>query len=147
MGTRTRAHLSARRRAVGFAAILLVALILALLDAQALPAPPRPAYGPANLYGAIIAPGPGWGFTSGSVSNPGPTISVAPGENVQLWLYSPDSLTHIFFVDYNHDNNSQPPSEPESPQFSSPSTPVSFNFVATTTPGGYWYSCKYHGWF
>src|SRR3989442_4899418 len=53
------------------------------------------------LYGGMST---GWGLSSASQSNPGPTIIVNQGDTVGLSLHSVDaaSTTHIWFIDYNN---------------------------------------------
>src|SRR2546422_7837158 len=53
------------------------------------------------LYGGMST---GWGFSSASQSNPGPTIIVNRGDTVVLSLNSvdPASTTHNWFIDYNN---------------------------------------------
>jgi len=70
------------------------------------------------------------------------TIDAAEGDIIVLHLTSSDSLTHAFFVDYN--GNAVPdPNEPLSPNFTSPTTPISFSFIVTQV-GTFTYYCKYH---
>ncbi len=86
----------------------------------------------------------GWGFTQTSINNPGPTITVTPGELVQLTLNSVDAA-HTFLLDYNGDNISDP-GEPLAAPFSPSPGGSPFNFVAPLTVGQWWYSCTLHGW-
>src|SRR5207245_7628331 len=53
-----------------------------------------------TLYGGMST---GWGFSSASQSNPGPTIIVNRGDTVVLTLNSvdPASTTHNWYIDYN----------------------------------------------
>src|SRR5437879_7110000 len=53
-----------------------------------------------TLYGGMST---GWGFSSASQSNPGPTIIVNRGDTVVLTMNSVDtaSTTHNWFIDYN----------------------------------------------
>jgi len=89
-----------------------------------------------NLYGSAFQ---GWGFTMGSISSPGPIITVNQGDLVNLTLTSADGFTHNFFVDYNGDT--VPSSgEPESPNFS---TVVNYSFKADVL-GTYMYYCQFH---
>ncbi len=90
----------------------------------------------------------GWGFTSSSITDPGPTLTTTPGGTVSLSLFSHDPPTpHQFCVDYEQtpDFLCQTPTEPQSAQFSSSVTPRSFTFTASTTPGNYTYFCVIHG--
>jgi len=91
-----------------------------------------------TLYGAYLE---GWGFTSTSISSPGPTIVVEQGDTINLTLISNDvGITHRFFVSYT--NSSSPSSgEPESQDFSGT---LSYQFAATNTTGTYTYRCAHH---
>jgi len=90
-----------------------------------------------TLYGAAEQ---GWGFTSTSISSPGPTITVEQDDTVNLTLISHDGVTHQFFVSYT--NSSSPSSgDPESAAFSGTTT---YQFVATNTTGTYTYRCAFH---
>jgi heme/copper-type cytochrome/quinol oxidase subunit 2 len=90
-----------------------------------------------TLYGYYLQ---GWGFTSTSISSPGPTIVVEQGDTINLTLISNDGITHRFFVSYT--NSSSPSSgEPESQDFSGTSN---YQFVATNTTGTYTYRCLHH---
>ncbi len=92
-----------------------------------------------TLYGTTQ----GWGFSSTSVTSPGPDLTAATGETVSMTLYSADGVRHNFAVDYN--GNGQPdPSEPISADFRSSTTPLRYNFTATSTPGTYTYYCEFH---
>ena len=90
-----------------------------------------------TLYGSFAQ---GWGFTSASISSPGPTIVVEQGDNVNLTLIGSDGFAHKFFVSYT--NNSSPNlSDPQSPDFSGT---TSLQFVASNTTGTYTYYCSHH---
>jgi len=92
-----------------------------------------------TLYGSALVPG--WGFTAGSITNPGPTITpVSVGDVVNLTLISADGSNHQFFVDYNN-NGIRDPTEPESPTFGT--TPLNFQFTATMS-GNFNYHCAIH---
>ena len=70
------------------------------------------------------------------------TINAAEGDVIVLHLTSSDSLTHAFFVDYN--GNAMPDAnEPISPNFNSPTVPITFSFMITQV-GTFTYYCKYH---
>jgi plastocyanin len=85
----------------------------------------------------------GWGNASGSETNPGPTLFAYPGQNVTLKLYSED-FGHNWFLDANN-NGRDDPGEITSPDFSSATTPLVFNFTAPReTTGPFTYRCKYH---
>jgi plastocyanin len=89
-----------------------------------------------NLFGSASQ---GWGFTAGTLSIPGPNITVAQGDLVNLTLTSQDGFTHRFFVDYNG-NGVIDTGEPASPSFSGT---VNFQFNATTA-GTFTYYCAFH---
>jgi plastocyanin len=90
-----------------------------------------------TLYGSATL---GWGFTSASMSSPGPKIVVDQGDTVNLTLISSDGVNHEFFVSYT--NASSPSSgDPESPEFSGT---VNYQFVASNTTGTYEYRCAFH---
>ncbi len=89
-----------------------------------------------HLFGTALL---GWGFTSGTITSPGPTMTVSQGDLVNLTLTSQDGLPHQFFVDYNG-NGSPDAGEPTSPQFSST---INFQFTATLA-GGFTYRCVIH---
>lgn len=93
-----------------------------------------------TLYGTAQ----GWGFTAGSITSPGPDLTAAPGESVEVTLYSADGVRHNFYVDYNG-NGFPDPDEPLSADFGGrfPS-PITYAFTATMTPGTYAYICDYH---
>jgi FtsP/CotA-like multicopper oxidase with cupredoxin domain len=82
----------------------------------------------------------GWGFTSTSMTSPGPTIVVEQGDIVNLTLTSNDGGLHRFFVSYT--NASAPASgDPQSPDFLST---INYKFNASDTVGTYKYGCYYH---
>ncbi len=92
-----------------------------------------------SLYGDTS----GWGFTPGSITSPGPTITVDQFDEVQLRLEGMDGPPHNFYVDYNRNGNPDPPAEPVSPDFRNSSGPISYSFFANT-PGTFTYYCAYH---
>jgi len=126
---------------IGAFALLLGLGIVPSLLGSAEPGGARPAF-VSELWGGISAP-QGWGFTAPSITNPGPTITVAPGELVDLTLNSID-VGHRFHVDLDG-NNASNPGEPLSTTFfpSPGGTPFSFN--APLSPGAWWYRCAIHG--
>lgn len=93
-----------------------------------------------TLYGGMST---GWGFSSASQSNPGPTIIVNRGDTVVLTLNSvdPASTTHNWFIDYNN-NLTADTGEPKSSDFSG-TTAGSFTFTANKV-GTFTYRCAYH---
>ena len=83
-----------------------------------------------NISGSYAG---GWSVT---------TINAAEGDIIVLHLTSSDSLTHAFFVDYN--GNAMPDSsEPLSPNFNSPTVPITFDFMINQV-GTFTYYCRYH---
>jgi plastocyanin len=89
-----------------------------------------------TLYGSPMA---GWGFTSTSMTNPGPTITVNQYDIVNLTLVSQGGLPHNFFVDYN--NNGVP--DGDEPSSSTFTTTLVFEFNATES-GSFTYYCRFH---
>lgn len=89
-----------------------------------------------SLFGAFNQ---GWGFTSTSITSPGPTISVDQGDLVNLTLTSQDGFLHQFFVDYNG-NSVHDAGEPESASFTAT---TNFSFTADTN-GTFTYRCAIH---
>ncbi len=91
------------------------------------------------LYGSMA----GWGTSAGSISRPGPTLSVRPAQNVTLQLYSSDGITHDWFIDF---TGSMSPAVGDvvSPDFSSPTTPTVFTFEVPAKLGTWTYRCAYH---
>src|SRR5437867_2721112 len=92
-----------------------------------------------TLFGRVVAPA-GWGFTSSSVTTPGPDIRVQPGETVDANITSGDRAPHNWGVDYNG-NGTIDSGEPLS---TTTTASTSFTFTATTTPGVYTYWCFVH---
>ncbi len=90
-----------------------------------------------TLFGTRLS---GWGFTSTTVMSPGPDLTVAAGETVNLSLTSGDGFLHNWGVDYDGDG-SHDSEEPISSNFS---TSTSFTFAAAPTPGTYQYYCFIH---
>jgi hypothetical protein len=81
----------------------------------------------------------GWGFTSASISSPGPAISVNQYDYVNLTLFSYDSNAHRFYVDYNNDSVVDA-GEPVTSSFSSS---IVFGFNASVS-GTFTYRCAFH---
>ncbi len=133
-----------RHLRIAFLTTVLATVFLVGLPLPKIAIPPKAAAASFNLWGSVASAN-GWGFTS-STTNPGPTITVLPGESVTLNLYAQDSITHAFCVDYEAtpDYRCQTPTEPQSPNFSSSTTATTYPFTATTTPGSYTYFCVYH---
>ena len=82
----------------------------------------------------------GWGFNTTDISNPGPTVVVATGDNVTLTLVGADSALHNWFIDYDNDTIDDP-EEPNSGDFMG--TTIVFNFVPDRA-GNWTYRCRVH---
>ena len=94
-----------------------------------------------TLYGETAG---GWGNSTTTLSNPGPTLYVYQGENVSITLYAGDNIPHNWFIDFNG-NNRVDAGEVSSPDFSSSTNAVVFNFtVPTDRIGPSTYLCRYH---
>jgi plastocyanin len=114
-------------------------LICAMLGLSMLTVAVLPVGASVDNYRLFGSASQGWGFTPGSISSPGPTITVTQGDLVNLTLTSQDGFTHRFFVDYNG-NGAPDPGEPASPSFSGT---INFQFNATTS-GTFTYFCQFH---
>ena len=104
--------------------------------------PPRTGISPVNytLYGNAVG---GWGFSSATIREPGPNITVFYGDRVNLTLFGTDSATHSWFIDYNSDMTVSP-GEPNSKDFNVPGNVVgNFSFDAVQ-PGNWTYRCGMH---
>src|SRR4030067_229137 len=117
--------------------LLAVGLMMGSLLLGATPA--RAAAKSFTLYGDGID---GWGFTSGSMTSPGPTITVDQGDTVTMTLYSADSLPHPFHIDYDSDGAGAP-GAPSPGTFSPPPPPLTYAFTAGTS-GTFLYRCTIH---
>lgn len=102
---------------------------------------PQPTF-TSQMWGGI-APA-GWGFTQATISNPGPTVSVTPGEIVDFTLNSID-LFHEWHLDLDGDNITDV-GEPASGQFGPSGSGMPYSFNAPLSSGAWWYSCAVHGW-
>src|SRR5437870_4960372 len=104
--------------------------------------PPRTGISPVNytLYGNAVG---GWGFSSTTIREPGPNITVFYGDRVNLTLFGTDSAPHSWFIDYN-DDMAPSPGEPASKDFNVPGDVVgTFSFDASQT-GNWTYRCHVH---
>ncbi len=104
--------------------------------------PPRTGISPVNytLYGNAVG---GWGFSSTTIREPGPNITVFYGDRVNLTLFGTDSAPHSWFIDYN-DDMAPSPGEPASKDFNVPGNVVgNFSFDAVQ-PGNWTYRCGIH---
>jgi plastocyanin len=85
----------------------------------------------------------GWGFSNGTIREPGPPIVVLYGTNVTLTLIGHDSAPHNWFIDYNNDLTMSP-GEPSSKDFNVAGNMVgTLTFQATQT-GNWTYRCHVH---
>ncbi len=125
--------------------IALVVLALAAPGAAAVPTAPAASLAAAvtatyTLYGNATG---GWGFTAGTVTEPGPTLTASVGENVTLRLYSGDGATHSWFLSIDG-GNSPTTGEPASANFNSGTTPVVYSFTVPNNVGSFLYKCGIH---
>ena len=90
-----------------------------------------------DLYGSVAK---GWGLTSTSETNPGPTLMANVGDTVTITLHSTDGFPHQFLVDLNG-NGRADPGEPLSSQFTATTT-LTFTVSQAGTFG---YICTIHG--
>lgn len=95
---------------------------------------------PYTLYGSFTD---GWGTTSTTITQPGPTIYIDEGDTIVFSLYAEDSVAHILVIDFDRDG-SQDTGEPASGQFSSPTTATTFSWLADRD-GTFQYYCGVHG--
>src|SRR3989441_9109484 len=104
--------------------------------------PPRTGISPVNytLYGNAAG---GWGFSSTTIREPGPNITVFYGDRVNLSLFGTDSAPHSLFIDYD-DDKAASLGEPASKDFNVPGNVVgNFSFDAVQ-PGNWTYRCGMH---
>lgn len=131
--------LAARRVTVGAVlAVLLCASVLSV--ARGGVEPPRTK---ATVNFTLYGTNQGWGFTPGTISSPGPTLTVNESDLVAIDLYSDNGVRHNFYVDYNGNGVPNAPPEPVSPDFTSPTVPLAYQFTASL-PGTFTYYCDYH---
>lgn len=91
-----------------------------------------------NLFGSQN----GWGASSGTITNPGPTLSPTQGDNVTLILHSADGIQHNWFIDTNA-NTIRDAGEIFAPDVDEGNITRTFSFTAPTA-GQYTYRCQYH---
>src|SRR5438445_11161846 len=124
--------------------ILLVAVYTSALPVPKIIIPHSASAASFTLYGSFSM---GWGTTSSSISQPGPTLTVQPGESVSLTLFSADGRPHQFCVDYESTQDYVCQGSvlaTQAPMFTSSTTGTTFSFNAPTTPGTYTYFCTIH---
>jgi len=117
-------------------AVALLVAVLAIGFVSVAAPTARAASVPLSLYGSATA---GWGTSSGSESNPGPTLTVNQGDSVTITLHSTDGVEHEFFIDLNN-NGVWDTGEPESAAFNSTTT---LTFTASQA-GTFTYYCLIH---
>lgn len=115
-------------------ALVVAALAVGFVATAAQPA--RAASDSISLYGSALA---GWGTSSTSETNPGPTFTVAQGDSVTITLHSTDGAQHEFLLDYSG-NGQADSGEPTSSVFTSTTT---LTFVANQA-GTFTYYCLFH---
>ncbi len=123
-------------KAAKFASALLIAgLALGFLSLGTAPA--RAANVSYDLYGSLAS---GWGLTTTTETNPGPTLAANVGDTVTITLHSTDGFGHQFLIDLNG-NGVADPGEPESSVFT---TTTTLTFTVTQA-GTFGYLCTIHG--
>lgn len=102
---------------------------------------PRPA-APVSmtLYGSAST---GWGRGPTNITSPGPTLTVNQGDVITFTLFAQDGVAHTLVIDLNSDGT-RDSGEPESGQFTSSTTAVTFTYTANTA-GTIQYYCGTHG--
>lgn len=116
-------------------AFVVAAMALGMVSLTAVPA--RAANVSYNLFGSATS---GWGLTSTSETNPGPSLSANVGDTVTITLHSTDGFAHQLLIDYNG-NGVADAGEPLSAQFTATTT---LTFTATQA-GTFHYLCTIHG--
>src|SRR3989475_9395333 len=115
--------------------VLMVGLAFVLSVPLAFSTPAAAEIVPITLYGSRAG---GWGSTNASLMSPGPPLTVHVGDNVSMSLFSADSITHRWFIDYNN-NSAVGGNEPRSTTFASPTNAVGFDFTVANVTGTYLY--------
>src|SRR5574340_131546 len=116
-------------------ALVVVAMAIGMVSLATVPV--RAANVSYNLFGSATS---GWGLTSTSEMNPGPSLSANVGDTVTITLHSTDGLAHQLLIDYNG-NGVADAGEPLSAQFT---TTTTLTFTATQA-GTFHYLCTIHG--
>lgn len=89
-----------------------------------------------HLYGSAAS---GWSTAPGGETNPGPTLVVNTGDQVEVTLTSEDGLQHGLFIDYNKNG------VVDSSDFVSPTTTSTITFTLTAgVSGTFTYYCRVH---
>lgn len=116
-------------------ALIVLGAVLGMASLAAAPA--RAASVSTDLFGSVAH---GWGLTSTSETNPGPTLTANVGDSVTITLHSTDGFPHQFLLDLNG-NGVADAGEPVSSQFTSTTT---VTFTASQA-GSFHYICTIHG--
>jgi len=117
-------------------AVVTLLIIIGTLGIAKVPSAKASSVVNVTLYGSFSS---GWGESPGSITSPGPTITVNQGDTVNLTLISQDGFTHRFYVDYDGDHTPDA-GEPDSGNFD-PSTVLQFT---ANTNGTFTYYCFVH---
>lgn len=130
-------NLKGRARLVVFLALFAVAFVVAV-EVQRVHA----AVQEFHLYGSYVS---GWGFSSGSLTSPGPTITVTEGDVVNLTLTNMDTgyyaPSHQFLLSYH--NSSTPQSDDVVSSFFASGNTIVLSFTANVS-GTFTYYCTVH---
>jgi plastocyanin len=94
------------------------------------------------LYGSAEPGANGWGLTSTTIDQPGPTLTVDLGDTVTIDLVAADDEPHTFVVDYDNDGVADA-GEPTSAVFSGTDV-LRYPFTADRA-GTFQYFCSVHG--
>src|SRR3989475_4048307 len=121
--------------------VLMVGLAFVLSVPLVFSTPAAAGIVPITLYGSRTG---GWGSTNTSLMIPGPPLTVHVGDNVSISLFSVDSITHRWFIDYNN-NSAVGGNEPRSLPFASPTNAVVFDFTVANVTGTYRYRSDQSG--
>src|SRR2546430_5208894 len=121
--------------------VLMVSVAFVLSVPLAFSTPAAAGIVPITLYGGRAG---GWGSTNASLLIPGPPLTVHVGDNVSMSLFSADSITHRWFIDYNN-NSAAGGNEPRSTTFASPTNAVVFDFTVANVTGTYLYRSDQSG--
>lgn len=91
-----------------------------------------------TLYGTFAG---GWSLTPGGETNPGPTITVNPGDQITLHMISQDApIGHGVFIDFNDNGRIDIGTDYSSPT----GTDVTHTFTVPSAPGIHYYYCSIH---
>jgi plastocyanin len=100
---------------------------------------------PAPTYVLYASASSGWGNTSSTIANPGPTLAAHQGDVLTFELISEDGQTHMLFIDVDHSGPVPDASDPQSSRFGGDLTPVvAWSYTVAAAPGNYTYYCGIH---